>query len=401
MGIEHERLPEYEGLVKAVQREADMNTQKGHILKEYIISGRLHSTWGWYLQLLAMGKVSNDNNLSQKAAPYVLEITSRHVRRKIQEDEILRRKVFTAVCEAIRVAHEPGENRYNYINNIYKYLPEILDDMVLSYIEQGKMVCGQLNMPISVFSHFIEVIIGNDNRNRLENFILSQYKVVASGENSNELIELSIHYATHKSGNEDLFLRAFIIVWLRCHKLNSASTRKTEKILNKVLTECSKRGSNIIDCYIDIVLDNKLCQDYEYGLLKNEIYYQRMTEELVSLQTINCSITGDKLDELLAKGSELNNSETLKNKYERLVYRICSQFDIVMEDRAYLFQKRLLIEAAEELLCKLHEKGLFGRGALDELINAPERDTYLRAMPLLVMWKFDHENNESCRSINT
>ena len=269
-----------------------------------------------------------------------------------------------------------------------------MDEQTCGCLSQEK-VCGQLNMPISVFSHFIDVIIRNNSRNRLEDFILSQYKVVASGENSNELIELSIHYASHKSGNEDLFLRVFIIVWLRCHKLNSASTRKTEKILNNVLTECSKRGSNIIDCYIDIVLGNILRHDYEYGLLKDEIYYQRMTEELVRLQSISCRIKGDKLDELLTKGSELNNSETLKDKYERLVFRVCSQFDIVMEDRAYLFQKRLLKAASEDLLCKLHEKGLFGRGALDELINAPERDTYLRAMPLLVMWKFEHENNAS------
>lgn len=401
MEIEFERLPEYEGITEAFERAAGKNTKKGSILKEYITSGRLHSTWGWYLQLLGMGKVSNDNNFSQKAAPYVLDIVSKFVRRKILEDENLRHKVYTAICKAVKKGHELSENRYNYISNTYKYLPEIIDDMIYSYIEQGKMVCWELNMPMCVFSYFVDIIGRNGSENRLEDFLISQYKVVATEENSNELTEFSVSYASENSNYAEVFLKALIIVWVRCHRMNSSSSRKTEKILKRVLTECSKRGCNIIDCYIDIVLANKLQQDIEYGLLGNDIHYQKMTEELMELQTVSCRIKGDKLDELLEKGSESRNSESLDYKYERLVFSVCSQCDIVIEDRAYLFQKRLLQDAGEELLCKLHEKGLFGIKALRELINAEDKKSYLRATTLLVMWKFEEESKASCRSANT
>lgn len=401
MRIEVERLPEYESIMEAFERAAGKNTKKGGILKEYIDSGRLHSTWGWYLQLLGMGKAGNDNNLSQKAAPYVLDIVSKFVRKKIQENEKLRNKVYTAICEAIKKAHELDEIRYNYMGNTYKYLPEIIDDMAYSYIDQGKMVCRELKMPICVFSHFIDVIVRNDNENRLEDFLISQYRVVAAEENSNELIEISVSYASETSNYAEVFLKALIIVWVRCHRMNSASSRKTEKILKRVLTECSKRGSNIIDCYIDIVLSNMLRKNIDYGLLENDIHYQKMTQELMELQTVSCEIKGDKLDELLEKGSESRNSDSLDYKYERLVFSICSQCDIVMEDRAHLFQKRLLQKASEELLCKLHEKGLFGIRALRELINAEDKKLYLRAMPLLVMWKFEEESKASCQSTNT
>ena len=66
-----------------------------------------------------------------------------------------------------------------------------------------------------------------------------------------------------------------------------------------------------------------------------------------------------------------------------------------------MFQKRLLQDAAEELLCKLHEKGMFGIRALEELINAAEKNTYMRAMPLLVMWKYGNESNASGQCGNT
>ena len=385
-----EILPGTEEMLKRYI-EGEEWSEGTQILEKYIFrkSGRLHFTWGWYLEFLQNKEVKDMNSIEQ----FIFKMVSGVLKTELSSNQEFYQKVVNTIVYFLFVYEMENNGRWIktntsiMLNNIFYHCPWLMKEIckhpriiplmqscrnrnfeIFQYCLEYWKRAGEYEQEITIFlreSMFLRYFI-EDGLSKAGNNLEKEMQ--------------NLYYLEEYTDGHEAWMKLFAKHLLR---IGWGGIGGRDIPIKPMLERLYEKGVDLLVVYLQDWRSKEEFREWSVSLYKVEYLLALQKDTFITLE----------IEEMEKFIKDLEGMEVVN--FPR-IYKILERCSILMKDpsKTYFFHYYIGLSANEEQFVNYYRKGLIPKSLQKELISKLRLVEHLEKIPLLLQWLYEGEENE-------